>query len=100
MSTPHGSPPAASKAIPKDVLQILTIIAFQQPIPLLILVGRCGPKAFERVHFLEDRGLVGIKLSEGIPCVITTNLFADTFGLDRDVKKMQVELKMDISKLR
>ncbi len=100
MSPPNIIPPAASKVIPRDVLQTLTIIALQQPIPLLILVGRCGPKALEHVHFLEDRGLVRMESSEGMPCVITTIQFADTFGLNRDVKKMQAELGRDLGKLR
>ncbi len=99
MPPPNLFPPAANKAIPKDVLQTLTIIALQQPIPLLTLVSHRGPVAFEHVHFLEVGGLVRTEGKGETQTVITTALFADTFGLNRDVKKIQAELRMDLNKL-
>ncbi len=88
--------PAPTGPIPKEVLETLTFIALQQPIVLLLIASRRGSAALEHVQILENRGLVRREGTGPTAPVVTTEHFADTFGLSRDVKKMKVELKTDL----
>ncbi len=88
--------PVTSTSIPKDILQTLIEIALHQPISILLLASRCGSIAIKHVNYLEGRGLVRTQSGKGSATISTTDRFADEFGMERDVKKMQAQLRADI----
>ncbi len=93
----HITPkPVGSGPIPKDIMQTLIEVALQQPISLLLLASRCGSAAIEHVNYLAGRGLVRTQSGKGSATVSTTDRFADEFGMSREVKKMQAQLRADI----
>ncbi len=82
--------------IPEEVMKTLQTIALQQPIPLLVLASHHGTAAFEHVQLLKKHGFVRQQGAGPKADLVTTDEFADKFGLSRDVNKMQAELKTDI----
>ncbi len=83
---------ASGGLIPKSVMRTLTIIAVKQPIFKSLLVKMRGSTAYEHCKFLIDRGFV-TSYSKGRSSVLeTTDQFADTFGLSRNIEMLRKQL--------
>jgi len=87
---------ATGGLIPEGAMRTLTIIALKQPITKSLLVKLRGSGAYEHVKELEDRGLVKSERAGRTQNVTTTDQFADMFGLSREVKKLQLQLKAQL----
>ena len=100
--TPNVKKFATGGLIPDRHLKTLTIIALKQPILKSKLVKIRGSGAYEHVKFLLDRGFINAMKKGRSYELMTTENFADTFGLSRDVstlkKQMINQLGIDPSK--
>ena len=90
--TPNVKKFATGGLIPDRHLKTLTIIALKQPILKSKLIKIRGSGAYEHVKFLLDRGFISaIKKGRSYELMTTEN-FADTFGLSRDVPTLKKQL--------
>ncbi len=90
--TPKVKKFATTGLIPDRILKSLTIIALKQPILKSHLIKIRGSGAYEHVKYLLDRGYCeGIKKGRSVN-LTTTDQFADTFGLSRDVETLKKQL--------
>ena len=90
--TPNVKKFATGGLIPDRHLKTLTIIALKQPILKSKLVKIRGSGAYEHVKFLLDRGFINaIKKGRSYELMTTEN-FADTFGLSRDVSTLKKQM--------
>jgi segregation and condensation protein B len=90
---------ASGGLIPKAVMRTLTIIAVKQPLLKSLLVKMRGSTAYEHCKFLIDRGYV-TSYKKGRSSVLeTTDQFADTFGLSRNIETLKKQLieQLDIT---
>ena len=83
---------ASGGLIPKAVMRTLTIIAVKQPLLKSTLVKMRGSTAYDHVKFLIDRGYVTTYNKGRSSILETTDQFADTFGLSRDVESLKKQL--------
>jgi len=83
---------ASGGLIPKAVMRTLTIIAVKQPLLKSTLVKIRGSTAYDHVKFLIDRGYVTTYNKGRSSILETTDQFADTFGLSRDVETLKKQL--------
>ena len=83
---------ASGGLIPKAVMRILTIIAVKQPLYKSLLVKMRGSTAYEHCKFLIDRGFVTAYKKGRSSILETTDQFADTFGLSRNVEMLRKQL--------
>ncbi len=90
--TPNVKKFATGGLIPDRHLKTLTIIALKQPILKSKLIKIRGSGAYEHVKFLLDRGFINaIKKGRSYELMTTEN-FADTFGLSRDVSTLKKQM--------
>lgn len=90
--TPKVKKFASGGLIPDAILKTLTIIALKQPLLKSTLVKLRGSTAYEHVKFLIDRGYIeAIKKGRSAE-LYTTDQFADTFGLSRDIETLKKQL--------
>ncbi|MHA1775814.1 MAG: SMC-Scp complex subunit ScpB [Promethearchaeota archaeon] len=90
--TPKVKKFASGGLIPDAILKTLTIIALKQPLMKSTLVKLRGSTAYEHVKFLIDRGYVEARKKGRSSELFTTDQFADTFGLSRDVETQKKQL--------
>ncbi len=90
--TPKVKRFASTGLIPDKYLKTLTIIALKQPIMKSKLVKLRGSTAYQHVKFLEENGFIDSKKKGRSSELTTTDTFADTFGLSRDLKVMKRQL--------
>lgn len=83
---------ASGGLIPEAVLKTLTIIALKQPVMKNTLIKIRGSTGYEHVKFLLDRGFIEQAKKGRSQELVTTELFADTFGLSRDPKMLKKQL--------
>ncbi len=83
---------ASGGLIPKAVMRTLTIIAVKQPLLKSLLVKMRGSTAYEHCKFLIDRGYVTSYKKGRSSILETTDQFADTFGLSRNVETLKRQL--------
>ena len=83
---------ASGGLIPKAVMRTLTIIAVKQPLYKSLLVKMRGSTAYEHCKFLIDRGFVTAYKKGRSSILETTDQFADTFGLSRNVEMLRKQL--------
>jgi segregation and condensation protein B len=83
---------ASGGLIPEAVLKTLTIIALKQPMMKSMLIKIRGSTAYEHVKFLLDRGFVESNKKGRTEEITTTDQFADTFGVSRDIDTMKKQL--------
>jgi segregation and condensation protein B len=90
--TPNVKKFATGGLIPDRHLKTLTIIALKQPILKSKLIKIRGSGAYDHVKFLLDRGYIcAIKRGRSYELMTTEN-FADTFGLSRDVSTLKKQM--------
>jgi segregation and condensation protein B len=90
--TPNVKKFASGGLIPDAVLKTLTIIALKQPLLKSMLIKLRGSGAYEHVKFLLDRGFIsGLKKGRSVE-LLTTEQFADTFGLSRDLATLKKQM--------
>jgi len=90
--TPKVKKFATTGLIPDRILKTLTIVALKQPMLKSNLIKIRGSGAYEHVKYLLDRGYCeGIKKGRSVS-LTTTDQFADTFGLSRDVETLKKQL--------
>ena len=90
--TPNVKKFASGGLIPDRILKSLTIIALKQPIMKSMLVKLRGSGAYEHVKFLLDRGFIETRKKGRSHEILTTDQFADTFGLSRDIDTLKKQL--------
>ena len=83
---------ASGGLIPEAVLKTLTIIAIKQPMLKSTLIKIRGSTAYDHVKFLIDRGFITNEKKGRSDELITTEQFADTFGLSRDPETMKKQM--------
>jgi len=87
---------AQGGAIAEKYLRTLTIIALKQPIMKSMVVKLRGSGAYEHVKYLTDEGLVEGKKKGRSFELMTTDKYAEMFGLPKDREEMK---RMMISQL-
>ncbi|MCF2138852.1 MAG: SMC-Scp complex subunit ScpB [Candidatus Lokiarchaeota archaeon] len=90
--TPRVKKFASGGLIPDAILKTLTIIALKQPLMKSTLVKLRGSTAYEHVKFLIDRGYIEARKKGRSSELCTTDQFADTFGLSRDIETQKKQL--------
>jgi segregation and condensation protein B len=90
--TPRLKKFAEGGLIPDRILKTLTIIALKQPLMKSKLVKLRGSTAYKHVKYLEDNGYVDSVKKGRSSELTTTDLFADTFGLSRDVNELKKQM--------
>ncbi|UYP46601.1 Segregation and condensation protein B [Candidatus Lokiarchaeum ossiferum] len=90
--TPNVKKFASGGLIPDKHLKTLTIIALKQPILKSTLVKIRGSGAYDHVKFLLDRGFIETYKKGRSHEIITTDQFADTFGLSRDIQTLKKQM--------
>ncbi len=90
--TPSVKKFASGGLIPDRHLKTLTIIALKQPILKSMLVKIRGSGAYEHVKFLLDRGYIESYRKGRSQEIVTTDQFADTFGLSRDISTLKKQM--------
>ena len=90
--TPNVKKFASGGLIPDKHLKTLTIIALKQPILKSTLVKIRGSGAYDHVKFLLDRGFIETYRKGRSHEIITTDQFADTFGLSRDIQTLKKQM--------
>jgi segregation and condensation protein B len=83
---------ASGGLIPEAVLKTLTIIALKQPMMKSMLIKVRGAGAYDHIKFLADRGFIEQSKKGRSQELITTDLFADTFGLSRNPSMLKKQL--------
>lgn len=83
---------ASGGLIPEAVLKTLTIIALKQPMMKSMLIKIRGSTAYDHVKFLLDRGFVESNKKGRTEEITTTDQFADTFGVSRDIETMKKQM--------
>jgi segregation and condensation protein B len=83
---------ASGGLIPKAVMRTLTIIAVKQPLMKSLLIKMRGSTAYDHCKFLIDRGYVTAYRKGRSSVLETTDQFADTFGLSRNVETLKNQL--------
>ncbi|MHA1585002.1 MAG: SMC-Scp complex subunit ScpB [Promethearchaeota archaeon] len=94
--TPKVKKFASGGLIPNKHLKTLTIIALKQPLLKSTLVKIRGSGAYEHVKFLLDRGFIVAKKKGRSFELTTSDQFADTFGLSRDINILKKQMIMQL----
>ncbi len=82
-----------ARRLPPGLLRTLSYIAYRQPIPQRSVAEVRGSHVYRHVRRLEDAGFI-VKEKVGKDVILrTTELFADAFGLSRDIKVMKKQLE-------
>ena len=90
--TPNVKKFASGGLIPDKHLKTLTIIALKQPLLKSTLVKIRGSGAYDHVKFLLDRGFIDARKKGRSMELTTTEQFADTFGLSRDLPTLKKQM--------
>ncbi|MHA1672827.1 MAG: SMC-Scp complex subunit ScpB [Promethearchaeota archaeon] len=90
--TPRVKKFATGGLIPDRILKTLTIIALKQPLMKSMLIKLRGSTAYEHVKFLLDRGYIEAYKKGRSHELLTTDQFADTFGLSRDIETLKKQM--------
>ena len=90
--TPNVKKFASGGLIPDKHLKTLTIIALKQPLLKSTLVKIRGSGAYDHVKFLLDRGFIESRKKGRSVELTTTDQFADTFGLSRDMSTLKKQM--------
>lgn len=90
--TPKVKKFASGGLIPDAILKTLTIVALKQPLMKSMLVKIRGSTAYDHVKFLIDRGYVEARKKGRSSELLTTDQFADTFGLSRDIETLKKQM--------
>jgi segregation and condensation protein B len=83
---------ASGGAIPEAELKTLTIIALKQPLMKSTLIKLRGSTAYDHVKSLMNRGFIEAYKKSRSQELVTTDLFADTFGLAKDITTLKKQL--------
>ncbi|MHA1519309.1 MAG: SMC-Scp complex subunit ScpB [Promethearchaeota archaeon] len=94
--TPNVKKFATGGLIPDRILKTLTIIALKQPLMKSMLIKLRGSTAYEHVKFLIDRGYIDARKKGRSHELMTTDQFADTFGLSRDIPTLKKEMILQL----
>ena len=79
--------------LPKSVMKTLTMIAYYQPVPALILAMKRGSRVYSHIKLLESLGFVERSKDEkGRRIYRTTPFFSAYFGLPGEVDKLKAKL--------
>lgn len=85
----------AEPEIPFDILKTLALIAYHQPIRQADLRKMVGPKVYEHVDFLVEKGLVNSKKCGTTELLTTSRYFPEYFGIEstkpEDIRKFLAE---------
>ncbi len=76
----------ARPEMPGGVMRTLSTIAYNQPVLQSKLVKVRGPRAYEDVHILREKGLVSAKSVGQTVELTTTPKFAEQFGIGSNSK--------------
>jgi segregation and condensation protein B len=90
--TSHAKKFTTGGLIPDAILKTLTIVALKQPLLKSTLIKIRGAGAYDHVKFLLDRGFVKSQKKGRSDELMTTEQFADTFGLARDINTLKKQL--------
>jgi segregation and condensation protein B len=90
--TPSVKKFASGGLIPDKHLKTLTIIALKQPLLKSTLIKIRGSGAYDHVKFLLDRGFIETQKKGRSHEITTTDQFADTFGLSRDIQTLKKQM--------
>ncbi len=79
-------------------LKTLSLIALKQPIKQNEVIKIRGSHAYKYIHQLEEKGFIESKPEGRSKILKTSQLFADYFGLDYDLKKLKMQLRWKMRK--
>lgn len=77
----------APREIPGKLLKTLALIAFHQPLKQSELVKMIGPKTYDHVPELHERGLVRVREEGQTKILATSELFPEYFGIPAEAKE-------------
>lgn len=81
-------------------LKTLSLIALRQPIRQTEVVRIRGSHVYKHIHELEDRGFLTGKPDGRTRILSTTKMFADYFGFDYDQRRLKLQLRWLMRKIR
>jgi len=73
-------------------LKTLSFIAYRQPVTKAYVAKVRGKHAYAHVKLLKEMGFIHEESENGRKLLRTTDVFADTFNLDRNVEAMKRQL--------
>ncbi len=79
-------------------LKTLSLIALKQPIKQHEVIKIRGSHAYKYIHQLEEKGFIESTPEGRSKILKTSQLFADYFGLDYDLKKLKMQLRWKMRK--
>jgi len=74
-------------------LKTLSYIAYRQPVPQAKVIAVRGPQAYRHIAKLLDMGLIEREKLGKTSLLKTSRIFADYFGLSRDLRLMRKQLE-------
>ena len=74
-------------------LKTLSYIAYRQPVPQAKVVAVRGPQAYQHIARLLEMGLIEREKIGKTSILRTTKVFADYFGLSRDLRLLKKQLE-------
>ena len=74
-------------------LKTLSYIAYRQPVPQAKVVAVRGPQAYQHIARLLEMGLIKRERVGKTSILRTTKVFADYFGLSRELRLMKKQLE-------
>lgn len=77
----------APREIPGKLLKTLALIAFHQPMKQSDLVKMIGPKTYDHVPELHERGLVTVREAGITKLLATSPTFPEYFGIPAEAKE-------------
>ncbi|MFX0067910.1 MAG: SMC-Scp complex subunit ScpB [Promethearchaeota archaeon] len=91
---------APSGLLSLGALKTLSLIALRQPVRQTEVVRIRGSHVYKHIHELEDRGFLEGKPEGRTRILSTTKMFADYFGFDYDLRRLKLQLRWLMRKMK
>ncbi len=91
---------APSGLLSLGALKTLSLIALRQPVRQTEVVRIRGSHVYKHIHELENRGFLEGKPEGRTRILSTTKMFADYFGFDYDLRRLKLQLRWLMRKMK
>ncbi|MFX0096764.1 MAG: SMC-Scp complex subunit ScpB [Candidatus Hodarchaeota archaeon] len=91
---------APSGLLSLGALKTLSLIALRQPIRQTEVVRIRGSHVYKHIHELMDRGFLEGRPDGRTRILSTTKMFADYFGFDYDLRRLKLQLRWLMRKIK
>lgn len=83
----------------KEEVNVLTEIAYRQPITSALLVKILGqPTVYDHIRRLEEKGFITVEKQERTNLLKTSKKFADIYGFDPELRNLKIQLVWRLKK--